>query len=93
MFFVSHKMKIVENLWRNLAKIYFCGKDEKVSMKQESFNNEKCLMAPKLDPHFIQNPQRLTHNGVEKVLFDMLFLCVSLTYTRVFSCVNHKAPL
>jgi hypothetical protein len=42
MFFVSHKMKNVENLWRNLAKIYFCGKDEKVSMKQESFNNEKC---------------------------------------------------
>jgi hypothetical protein len=35
-------MKIVENLWRNLAKIYFCGKDEKVSMEQESFNNEKC---------------------------------------------------
>ena len=38
MFFVSHKMKIVENLWRNLAKIYFCGKDEKVSSEYLSFN-------------------------------------------------------
>ena len=93
MFFVSHKVKIVDNLWRILAKICFCGKGEKVSMKQESFNNEKMMMASKFDLYFTQNPQCSTHNGVEKVPFDMLFLRVSLTYTRVFSCVNHKAPL
>lgn len=103
MFFVFHKMKNVDNLWRIFAKIFFCGKDEKVSMEQESFNNKKVVMPSKFVVVFSQNPQPSTHSGVEKELFDIVFwhfcacrlriraFLLVLTTKHPYNCNRYKA--